>query len=256
MVRGRPRHVVGYLKEFLFAEAQARGPVSALSGGERARLLLALLMAQGVRTCWCSTSRPTTSTSRRSTCSRSWSATTRDGARSSATTATSSTGWRRRRSRWRATGGRWSMPAAGPTTGRSAAMRRRRPRRAGGAAEGARRRGRRRRRRRPRLSFTQAHRLEALPGEIDRLGGRDRQARGAARRSGALRPRAGEVRQGERGARRPAGGAGRRRGRMADARGAARGGRGGLKPRVGIATAARIAGPRRDRTCHDCPIRA
>jgi ATP-binding cassette subfamily F protein uup len=46
MVRGRPRHVVGYLKEFLFAETQARGPVSALSGGEKARLLLARLMAQ------------------------------------------------------------------------------------------------------------------------------------------------------------------------------------------------------------------
>jgi ATP-binding cassette subfamily F protein uup len=46
MVRGRPRHVVGYLKDFLFAEAQARGPVSALSGGERARLLLARLMAR------------------------------------------------------------------------------------------------------------------------------------------------------------------------------------------------------------------
>jgi ATP-binding cassette subfamily F protein uup len=46
MVRGKPRHVVGYLKEFLFAEAQARGPVSALSGGERARLLLARLMAK------------------------------------------------------------------------------------------------------------------------------------------------------------------------------------------------------------------
>ena len=46
MVRGKPRHVVGYLKDFLFAEAQARGPVSALSGGERARLLLARLMAK------------------------------------------------------------------------------------------------------------------------------------------------------------------------------------------------------------------
>jgi ATP-binding cassette subfamily F protein uup len=46
MVRGRPRHVVGYLKDFLFPEAQARGPVSALSGGERARLLLALLMTK------------------------------------------------------------------------------------------------------------------------------------------------------------------------------------------------------------------
>jgi ABC transport system ATP-binding/permease protein len=46
LVRGQPRHVVGYLKEFLFAETQARQPVSALSGGERARLLLALLMAR------------------------------------------------------------------------------------------------------------------------------------------------------------------------------------------------------------------
>ncbi|MFT3975054.1 MAG: ATP-binding cassette domain-containing protein [Amaricoccus sp.] len=46
MVRGKPRHVVGYLKDFLFAESQARGPVSALSGGERARLLLAKLMAK------------------------------------------------------------------------------------------------------------------------------------------------------------------------------------------------------------------
>ncbi|HSF94114.1 MAG TPA: ATP-binding cassette domain-containing protein [Thermohalobaculum sp.] len=46
MVRGRPRHVVGYLKDFLFDERQARGPVSALSGGERARLLLARIMAR------------------------------------------------------------------------------------------------------------------------------------------------------------------------------------------------------------------
>ncbi|WP_118132468.1 ABC-F family ATP-binding cassette domain-containing protein [Oceanicella sp. SM1341] len=46
MVRGTPRHVVGYLKEFLFDERQARGPVSALSGGEKARLLLARIMAR------------------------------------------------------------------------------------------------------------------------------------------------------------------------------------------------------------------
>lgn len=46
MVRGMPRHVVGYLKEFLFDEAQARAPVRALSGGEKARLLLARLMAR------------------------------------------------------------------------------------------------------------------------------------------------------------------------------------------------------------------
>ncbi len=46
MVRGTPKHVVGYLKEFLFNEAQARAPVRSLSGGEKARLLLARLMAR------------------------------------------------------------------------------------------------------------------------------------------------------------------------------------------------------------------
>ncbi|MGJ8546713.1 MAG: ABC-F family ATP-binding cassette domain-containing protein [Sulfitobacter sp.] len=46
LVRGMPKHVVGYLKEFLFDEAQARAPVRSLSGGERARLLLAKLMAR------------------------------------------------------------------------------------------------------------------------------------------------------------------------------------------------------------------
>ncbi|APE43738.1 elongation factor 3 [Sulfitobacter alexandrii] len=46
LVRGQPKHVVGYLKEFLFDEAQARAPVRSLSGGERARLLLAKLMAR------------------------------------------------------------------------------------------------------------------------------------------------------------------------------------------------------------------
>jgi ATP-binding cassette subfamily F protein uup len=46
MVRGHPKHVVGYLKEFLFSDAQARAPVAALSGGEKARLLLAKIMAK------------------------------------------------------------------------------------------------------------------------------------------------------------------------------------------------------------------
>ena len=46
MVRGMPKHVVGYLKEFLFDEAQARAKVKSLSGGEKARLLLAKLMAK------------------------------------------------------------------------------------------------------------------------------------------------------------------------------------------------------------------
>ena len=46
LVRGTPKHVMGYLKEFLFEDAQARAPVRALSGGEKARLLLAKLMAR------------------------------------------------------------------------------------------------------------------------------------------------------------------------------------------------------------------
>ncbi|WP_377187172.1 ABC-F family ATP-binding cassette domain-containing protein [Ruegeria meonggei] len=46
MVGGQPKHVVGYLKEFLFDERQARASVKSLSGGEKARLLLAKLMAK------------------------------------------------------------------------------------------------------------------------------------------------------------------------------------------------------------------
>lgn len=46
MVRGQPKHVVAYLKDFLFDDAQARAPVRSLSGGEKARLLLARLMAR------------------------------------------------------------------------------------------------------------------------------------------------------------------------------------------------------------------
>ncbi len=46
LVRGQPKHVVGYLKEFLFDERQVRAPVKSLSGGEKARLLLARIMAR------------------------------------------------------------------------------------------------------------------------------------------------------------------------------------------------------------------
>ncbi len=45
-VGGRPRHVVGYLRDFLFPESQARQPIGALSGGERNRLLLARNLAR------------------------------------------------------------------------------------------------------------------------------------------------------------------------------------------------------------------
>jgi len=44
-VGGRSRHVVSYMKDFLFLPEQARTPVRVLSGGERARLLLAKALA-------------------------------------------------------------------------------------------------------------------------------------------------------------------------------------------------------------------
>jgi len=43
MVAGQPRHVYGYLQDFLFTPDRARTPVRILSGGERNRLLLARL---------------------------------------------------------------------------------------------------------------------------------------------------------------------------------------------------------------------
>ena len=46
MVRGAPRHVAGYAKEFLFQDKQLRQPVASLSGGERNRLLLARALAR------------------------------------------------------------------------------------------------------------------------------------------------------------------------------------------------------------------
>ncbi len=45
-VLGHPRHVVGYLRDFLFHEKQARSPVASLSGGEKNRLLLAKHLAR------------------------------------------------------------------------------------------------------------------------------------------------------------------------------------------------------------------
>ncbi len=44
-VGGKPRHVIGYMQDFLFAPQQARTPVGKLSGGERGRLLLARALA-------------------------------------------------------------------------------------------------------------------------------------------------------------------------------------------------------------------
>ena len=46
LVKGIPRHVAGYLKEFLFDPSALRAPVRSLSGGEKSRLILAKLMAK------------------------------------------------------------------------------------------------------------------------------------------------------------------------------------------------------------------
>jgi len=46
LVNGEQRHVTGYMKEFLFQPEQARTPIRNLSGGERARLMLARIMSR------------------------------------------------------------------------------------------------------------------------------------------------------------------------------------------------------------------
>src|SRR5438093_958964 len=46
MVGGKPKHVVSYMKDFLFAQEQMRTPLEALSGGERGRLMLARALAK------------------------------------------------------------------------------------------------------------------------------------------------------------------------------------------------------------------
>ena len=45
-IKGRSRHVIGYLKDFLFPPQRIDSPVKALSGGERNRLLLAKIFTQ------------------------------------------------------------------------------------------------------------------------------------------------------------------------------------------------------------------
>ena len=45
-IDGKPRHIISYLQDFLFTPDRAKSPVSVLSGGERNRLLLAMLFAK------------------------------------------------------------------------------------------------------------------------------------------------------------------------------------------------------------------
>ncbi len=46
VINGKPKHIIGYLQEFLFTPDRARSPVKVLSGGERNRLFLARLFSK------------------------------------------------------------------------------------------------------------------------------------------------------------------------------------------------------------------
>jgi ABC transport system ATP-binding/permease protein len=46
LINGQPRNVIGYMKDFLFPPEKARTPLKVLSGGERARLMLARSLAR------------------------------------------------------------------------------------------------------------------------------------------------------------------------------------------------------------------
>ena len=66
MVGGQPRHVVGFMKDFLFVPEQLGTPIERLSGGERGRLMLARALAKSsISLFWMSL--PTTWTLRPST---------------------------------------------------------------------------------------------------------------------------------------------------------------------------------------------
>src|SRR3989338_6589473 len=46
MINGKPRHIIGYMQDFLFSPERARSPVKVLSGGERNRIFLARLFTK------------------------------------------------------------------------------------------------------------------------------------------------------------------------------------------------------------------
>jgi len=46
VINGKPKHIIGYLQDFLFTPDRARTPIKMLSGGERNRLFLARLFSQ------------------------------------------------------------------------------------------------------------------------------------------------------------------------------------------------------------------
>ena len=174
MVRGTPRHVVGYLRDFLFDETRARAPVRSLSGGERARLLMARLFARTSNLLVLD--EPTNDLDVETLDLLQEVLADYDGTvlmvshdrdfidRVATTTIAMEAGGRAT-----AYAGGWSDLAAqrGPDAGRTPAAGPGRATSRGPAAKGA--NGKAPRDAPDGLSFTERHRLEALPGEIERL---------------------------------------------------------------------------------------
>ena len=173
------KHVMSYLGDFLFSPARANSPVRTLSR-RRAQPRCCWRACSRCRpTCWCSTSRPTTSTSTRSSCSRSCCRTTPARCSWSATTGASSTTSSPARSPGKATsaGPAGASTKAATRTGRlqrerargaapQAEQRARRPpqpRRAAGGAGDARAGAA------SKLSYKEQRELDALPARIEAL---------------------------------------------------------------------------------------
>jgi ABC transport system ATP-binding/permease protein len=171
-VRGASRVAVAYLKDFLFGEAQARGPVAALSGGERARLLLAKLMMRESNLLILD--EPTNDLDVETLDLLEELVADYDGTvllvshdRDFIDRIATATVASRGDGRWTVYAGGWTDhlaqrgAEAGPAPAQSERQAKRErpvaPKAAAGSPPG-------------RLSFKEAHRLEALPGEIERLG--------------------------------------------------------------------------------------
>ena len=238
-VGGQSRHVVGYMKDFLFRPEQARTPVGVLSGGERARLILARAFARpsnllvldeptndlDLETLDLLQERLAEYPGTVLLVSHD-----RDFLDRVVTSVIASEG----DGRWIEYAGGYSdmlaqRGAAPAAVGGRAVARPARPARARGKAQAARPR---------RMSYNDRRALELLPERIAALQARIETLNAALGRPRSLRARPGAVHRHDRGARRGARRTERRRGAVADPGNAARGDRGRLR-RAGTHSEAR-----------------